>query len=73
MVADFDGDSKYDLTVWRAGTGYVRRSSDLVIEVAPWGSLQADESVAVGDYDGDGKAELAIRRAASAVWEILFR
>ena len=73
MVGDYDGDGKDDLMVLREGTGYVRRSTDQIVEAAPWGNLPAGEAIVFGDYDGDGRAEPAIWRTAKAAWDILFR
>ncbi len=68
--ADFDGDGKTDLSVFRPSEGnwYLNRSTDGFI-VANWG-LSSDLLVP-GDYDGDGKADLAIFRPSTGQWFIL--
>jgi hypothetical protein len=64
-TADFDGDGKADLSVFRSGTWIVRRSTAGNI-FFPWG-LPTDRLVP-GDYDGDSKTDYAVYR--SGVWYI---
>jgi len=66
--ADFDGDGKTDLSVFRPSEGnwYLNRST-AGFTVVGWG-LFADKLVP-SDYDGDGKADAAIYR--DGVWYIL--
>lgn len=62
VPADFDGDGKGDLTIFRESDGnwWWLRSSDSSIQTVHWGTL-GDVPVP-GDYDGDGKTDLAIWR-----------
>jgi hypothetical protein len=62
--ADFDGDGKSDLSVFRGSEGnwYVNRSTS-GFWAMNWG-LSGDVLVP-GDYDGDGKADTAIFRASA--------
>lgn len=60
-VADFDGDGKSDISVFRPSNGfwYISKSSDGFSSVQ-WG--QATDTPVPGDYDGDGKTDLTVYR-----------
>lgn len=65
--ADFDGDGKTDVAIWReapAGSAafYILQSSDSTVRVDVFGQTDDDPSV-VADYTGDGKADPAVYRA----------
>ncbi len=69
--ADYDGDGKDDVAVWRntPQTGevcafYIIKSSTGTIDVIPFG-LNGDTPV-VDDYDGDGIDDLSVYRVPSA-------
>jgi hypothetical protein len=63
--ADFDGDGKTDLSVFRGSEGnwYLNRSTD-GFQVLNWGI--ATDKLVPGDYDGDGKADVAVFRPSNA-------
>jgi uncharacterized delta-60 repeat protein len=66
-AADYDGDLKTDLAVWRAGAaGYlwILNSFDNTLRLEQFGQTGDDPSI-VGDYDGDGKADPAVYRPGS--------
>lgn len=77
MIADFDGDGKADITVFRPGTGeWFIRYSGLGYAAYPghgyfqWG-LSGDKPMSL-DLDGDGKAELIVYRPSSSNWYIRY-
>lgn len=68
--ADFDGDGKSDLSVFRPGEGtwYLNRSTDGFI-AHTWG--QSGDVPAPGDFDGDEKTDLSIFRPSTGTWWII--
>ena len=71
--ADFDGDSKTDIAVWRSGAAtvaafYILQSATNTVRIERFGQA-GDDATMVGDYDGDGKADVAVYRAgAQSTW-----
>ncbi len=67
--ADFDGDDRSDVAVFRPSTAiwYVARSTGGTT-VVNWG-LDGDIPTA-GDYDGDGRVDIAVFRPSTAIWYI---
>jgi hypothetical protein len=74
LLADFDGDRKADLGVWRASTGtwYWLRSSSAYAHAAAgsvqWGNASLGDTPLVGDIDGDGRTDPAVWRASTGTW-----
>ena len=64
VAADYDGDGKADIAVYRDGVWFIIRSSDGGVTATGWGGALADLPVPA-DYDGDGKADLAVYRNGS--------
>jgi len=62
-IADYDGDGKQDIGLFRRGTGMwsIIESSTGQQKYYMWGTL--NDFPSVGDYDGDGKADLTAVRA----------
>jgi hypothetical protein len=71
-MADYDGDGKLDIAVFRRATGdwWIIDSSTGIARVEHWGTL--NDFPAIGDYDGDGRADLTAVRVESGqrVWYI---
>ncbi len=69
--ADFDGDGKSDVSVYRPSEGnwYLNRST-AGFGVVRWGN--STDKIVPGDYDGDGRTDFAIfRRFEDSTWYIL--
>jgi Ice-binding-like len=67
-AADYDGDSKVDIGVFRNGTWYLLRSRDGFTGVS-FG--QAGDIPQAADFDGDKKADLGVFRPSNGAWYIL--
>jgi hypothetical protein len=64
--ADFDGDDKADIAVWREAPAneaafYILQSSNSTVRIEQFGQT-GDNILPVGDWDGDGKADVAVYR-----------
>jgi hypothetical protein len=74
LLADFDGDDKTDLGVWRANTGtwyWLTSSTGYAYESAAaiqWGNNAHGDTPFAGDVDGDGKADPIVWRASTGTW-----
>jgi len=68
--ADFDGDGKTDLSVFRSGTGtwYIQRS---MLGFAAYAFGASGDRVAPGDFDGDNKTDVAVFRPSTGYWYYL--
>ncbi|MBV9959118.1 MAG: hypothetical protein JO360_11890, partial [Acidobacteria bacterium] len=65
--ADYLGDGKTELSIWRSGNDYISpfpETSGLQLSVINWG-VAGDNLGREGDYDGDGKDDPTIIRVAA--------
>ncbi|MEO7506089.1 MAG: FG-GAP-like repeat-containing protein [Pyrinomonadaceae bacterium] len=69
-IADFDGDGRSDLSVFRPSNGswYLLRSRDGFAGM-PFGL--ATDKIVPADFDGDTKTDIAVYRPSTGVWYII--
>jgi subtilisin-like proprotein convertase family protein len=70
LPADYDGDNRADLAVYREASGnwYILQSSDSQLRVNQFGLGNFQDKPFPRDYDGDGKTDLAVFRVSSGTW-----
>ena len=69
--ADFDGDGRSDVSVYRPSTGgwYFINSSNGTVNGMTWGT--ATDIPVVGDFDHDFKSDITVYRPSTGSWFIL--
>jgi hypothetical protein len=69
--ADFDGDGKTDISVFRPGDGnwYMLRSNTNSTGSIQWGV--STDIVTPGDFDGDKQTDFSVWRSSGGLWYIL--
>lgn len=69
--ADFDGDGKSDVSVFRPSTGdwFILNSSNSSFRGVAFGN--STDITAPADFDGDGKTDTAVFRPSDGTWYIL--
>ncbi len=69
--ADFDGDGRTDLSIYRPGPGqwWINRSSNGSTFAAQFGS--SSDTIVPADYTGDAKTDIAVWRPSNGNWIVL--
>ena len=70
LTADFDGDGRNDLAVYRGATGqwFVAGSAGSLFISQTWGAPSLGDVPIPADYDGDGRDDIAVFRTANGQW-----
>ena len=72
VAADYDGDGRADISVFRPSDGYWYRinSTNNIFHGVQFGI--AEDRPAPADYDGDGKTDFVVFRPSEGNWYVLY-
>jgi hypothetical protein len=70
VPADFDGDGRSDISVFRpsSGTWYIMQSGTNTFKAQQFGA--SSDKIVPGDYDGDGRIDIAVFRPEDRTWYV---
>jgi hypothetical protein len=71
VPADYNGDGKTEVAVWRPSTGTWYTSPDAAINYGAFQWGQQGDIPLPGDFDGDGKADYCVYRPSNGNWYVL--
>ena len=74
VPADYDGDNKMDIGVFRqtTGTWVLHLSRTNGTRTVTWGAPTLGDVPVPADYDGDGSADVAVYRASTGAWYLAY-
>ena len=70
-TADFDGDTKTDISIFRPSNGewWMQNSSNNAVSAFTFGT--SSDKITPGDFTGDGKTDIAVWRPSTGEWFVL--